>query len=559
MDVAAMIRNGARFQNHLKVKDEEKAQLLKDFEVRARDMATKMHEASRRGNRRNLAATAEAYKDYLSLYASSKHKMKIKLNRASALFEHKDYLQAGLQYEDAALSLKEGKKRRETIYQAILAYFNSIDADTVYRRKHPTRKGLLDKLSLLRAREGLKQMGAYYVKKWPKDARTAKVKFNVASMHYQQGEYERGSELLTAFVKQYPTHKDAVIAARLALDSLNKMDDLEGLAKLALEFSKNSAIRDSGFRSEAARIAQAARKRKIEMTVIDTTDGDFGEKMLEEWENHKGTQQGEEFLYTAFVKYKNEGNVAGVFDFGGRLIGAYPKSTKLVDVFGTMGNFAARAADFERAAVLFHEFYKRFPRQKNALQLLGSSANFRLFLGDYDRAAALFGILRGSGSAAQRREAHEKLMDIYRRTHNWQGLQRAARAALQADPRWLTAAYSLGLAYLGQENTQPAERELSRAAGLSARNAKDKESKARSYFELGELLQRRFATLVASDPAQAEALLQRRFEFLEAMERYYVAAIETGSGEWGIASLHALARAYDNFGSSSEICRCPAG
>jgi hypothetical protein len=62
--------------------------------------------------------------------------------------------------------------------------------------------------------------------------------------------------------------------------------------------------------------------------------GDFTETMLAEWEKHKGSQEGEDFLYAAFVKYKTEGNVAGVFDFGGRMIGAYPNSTRLQDVLG---------------------------------------------------------------------------------------------------------------------------------------------------------------------------------------------------------------------------------
>ncbi|MEZ4273265.1 MAG: outer membrane protein assembly factor BamD [Myxococcota bacterium] len=219
------------------------------------------------------------------------------------------------------------------------------------------------------------------MRKWPKSPEVASVKFNIASMYYQQGDYLKASQLYTDFVKEYPSHKDTVTAGNLALDSLNRLDDLEALATLAEKFAKDPSIKDRKFKREALRIAKAARTRNVDMTVIGTSEGDFSETMLGEWEKHKGTAQGEEFLYKGFVKFKSDGNIKGFFDFGGRMIGAYPKSNKLEDVFGTMGAFAGRSADFERAAVYFEEYYKRFPSKKSAIDLLASAASFRFFLG----------------------------------------------------------------------------------------------------------------------------------------------------------------------------------
>ena len=559
-DVAAMITNASRFQNHLGYGEEEKAQLLKDFEIRARDLATRLHvDSQKRRNTRSIRTAADAYRRYLSLYGTNKKSNSIRSNRASALFETKDFVEAGIQYEELALAMQEGDARRETIYKSILSYFNAIDADTLYRRKNPTKESLLDKLSAVRAREGLKQLGAYYVKKWPKDARVPNVKFNIAMMYYQQGQYEKSSELFTAFIETYPTHKDGVTAGNLALDSLNKMDDLDGLAKLAQRFVKNNNIRNTKFKKDALRIAEAARKRNVEMTVISTNEGDFTETMLAEWEKHKGTAEGEEFLYTGFVKFKNESNVAGVFDFGGRMIGAYPKSARLVDVFATMGAFAARAADFERAAVLFEEFYKRFPTNKSAVNLLASAANFRMFLGDFPNAMKDFEVLRTRGSPSQQRNAYLKMMRAYRESRNWAALARAARSALKADRNWLYASFSLGLALANQNETVSAQRELERASRLSPRNDEDREARGQVLFELGRLMQQRFEGIRAANAQVAEQAVQARLQLLEALEQTYVAAIQSGEGAWGIAALHEIARAYQDFGSFLTNLPAPAG
>ncbi len=303
-DVKAIVKTVARFQNHWKYSDEEKTKLRHDLEVRARDLATQLHAvAQKKKDVKASAVAAEAYRQYLSLFVDAKEHRTIQVNRASALNEAKDNLGAAKQYEELALDLEDGPERRQFLYDAIAAYHRALDEDTVYRRQHPTEAGLMNKLQLVKGREGLKQLGAYYVKTWPKDKNVASVKFNVATMFYQQGDYEKATELFVAYVDEYPTGKDVGIAGNLALDALNKIDDLERLAAQAQAFAQNEKIGDVAFRKTAAGIAKAARKRNVEMTVLETPEGDFSERMLGEWEKHKETAECEYFLYTAFVKY----------------------------------------------------------------------------------------------------------------------------------------------------------------------------------------------------------------------------------------------------------------
>ena len=92
----------------------------------------------------------------------------------------------------------------------------------------------------------------------------------------------------------------------------------------------------------------------------------------------------------------------------------------------------------------------------------------------------------------QRRTAHEKLMEIYRRTKNWEQLASVSQTALQDNRQWMGAAFHLGLAYLGQGKDGLAQRELTRAARLQANNDFDEAVAARAPFEVGRLLHQQY-------------------------------------------------------------------
>jgi len=558
-DVDAIVKTLARFENHLKFKQEEKEQLEQDFEVRARDLATRLHvEAQKKGDKESAIVAAEAYRKYLSLFQNAKERKAIQGNRAEALYQSNNYLDAALQYEEIAREMPEGSERGDMVYNAIVSFHKSLDEDSQYRAKHPTRPGLLNKLALLRSREGLKQLGSYYVRTWPKSDKTPNVKFNIAKMYYQQGEYERASELFATFVKEYPTHKDLTTAGNLALDSLHKLDKYEELAALAQTFVDNKEITDARFKNEVAVIADRARKRKVEFTVLSTAEGEFSEKMLSEWEKHKGTQEGEQYLYTAFVKYKGEGNIAGVFDFGGRIIGAYPESKVIPEVITTMGVFAVRAADFERAAFFYEELYKRFPKDKDAEDTLMKAADIHMLLGQYDEAGKALRQLRGSKSPSTREEAHQRLMTLYRDVGDWEQLARVAQTALQEYRGWAGATAYLGIAYAESGKGELAQKELVRAAQAAPKSEFDQEARARALFTYGRLLYADFQAIQVT-PTSGLEVLQQKLQLQQSIEQAYAATVQTGVGEWAIAALHEAATMYADFATFLQKAPIPDG
>ncbi|MEM6533390.1 MAG: tetratricopeptide repeat protein [Myxococcota bacterium] len=559
-DVDAIVTNVARFQNHITFSEEQKGRLIKDFEIRARDLATRLQlDAQKRKDSKSLRTAAEAYRQYLSLFTEGQEIPKMMQNRAESLYIAKDFLDAGDQYEDLAKGMEDSPERRDILLTAIESYYNAVVENGDYRRKHPTKPGLLNKLEILKAREGLKQLGAYFVKVWPKSAQVPQVKFNVARMYYEQGEYRRGAELFKAFVEEHPTHKNVFEAGSLALDAMNKIDDYDGLAKLAQAFYENSNIRDRRLKTSAKQLAEAARKRKVEFKVLEASSGNFSEVMLAEFEAAEDEAEAEEILYTGFVKYKGEGNVAGVFEFGTRLVAAYPESKRNIDVLQTMGKFALDSASFGRAAFYLEEYHKRFPKEGNAVQLLSSSAQLYFMLGDYKKAADTFRQVRSLGNQKQKQEAHQRLMEIYTESNDWPQLARVAQTALEFNRAWLGASFHLGLAYMQQDKDQLAQRELARAAQMSPRDEFDQGSQARALFELGRLAQKEFDAIQFSPGSDMQSVLQSKLQLLEGIEGAYGRAINTGRGKWVIAAAHGLARLYQEFATFIGNAPVPDG
>lgn len=548
-DVRSLVEALAACEIRCRFDAEQKETLAHNFEILVRDLATQLHRRARRTKSTRLAAlAARAYKHYLTQFTDAENYRTIQVNRAEALAQAGRFVKAGRQYEDVAIAEERKKERKDLIYSSLHSYFRAISAHADHQRKNPGTEGLLNELQLLRAREGLKQLGAYYVRQWPKDKRTPNVKFNVARMYYDQGQYERSVGLFEQFVEQYPGHEDAATAAELALDALNKLDKFTELSKLAKKFSENSKIKDRKFRARAASLAKAARERNVEMTLLTSAEeGDFGEQMLEQWEQHKDSEQGEDILYAAFVKYRNENSPAGVFDFGGRLIGAYPDSEHIPEVLVTMGNMALRVADFKRAAFLFEEYYKRFSGREDAVSLLDSAARTRAFLGDYEEAVRdLQGVVRRSSGSA-RRTALERLMRLQRRARDWAALAKTARSAQKSDQDWVNPAVNRGIAHQQRGQRQKALRAFERATQMGAQTPAEQRAKNRAWFSLGRLLQQDYAELQFGNAATAEQVLAQKLQMRQQIENAYVQVIQGGEGRWAIAALHEAVRLYRGF------------
>jgi len=311
-----MVKTMEMLESSWRVPDEEKEKQRKQFELYARDLATKLHMAAKEKEDKTLhSRAADAYACYLEFFDEESLSVDILHNQAEAFFKSERYLEAAHAYEMlASREPPEAEKdgwRRKNLYGAVVSYHKSLKNDKD-----------LDDLDKMEAREGLRQTGKHYLAEYPKSKEAPEVGFNVAWVSYEQGDY--GAAL----------------------------DNLDGLIKDARQFLANTQITDPDFRKDVETILVAAENRHMEELTIKVKDGvDGSEKVLLALGSEaRDSGMRETALFNLFVVSKEEENIPKILDIGGQILQSFPKSKHRKDVTSTIAHFYLKAADFPNAA-----------------------------------------------------------------------------------------------------------------------------------------------------------------------------------------------------------------
>src|SRR5205807_2587868 len=121
-----------------------------------------------------------------------------------------------------------------------------------------------------------------YVSRFPRAARVANVKFNVARNAYDAGDWQRASELFTAYTDEHPSTPDTATAANLALDALHSKGDFDALEKTGNHIAANERL-PSSLRQEIAGVVTRARGEQLSQVALESTakSGDAARGLIE--------------------------------------------------------------------------------------------------------------------------------------------------------------------------------------------------------------------------------------------------------------------------------------
>ncbi len=547
-DVRALVKAASLYAYSWRIPDDQKKQLAKEFEVYARDIVTKLHKlAKQRGEKRSFRIAARAYKNYLSFFTYSKELRQMKFNYAEALYNSRQYLESGRVYEDIARNMEESKDRKDALYSSIQAYQSAL-GDAKY----------LTKFGLVEARQAMKQLGAYYVRKYPKDGKTPTIKFNVARMFYEQGEYQQAIESFLEFIKQYPTHAQMAVAGHLVLDCYKQLEDFRGLAKQGRAFISNSSITDANFKKQVGAIVAAAENREIDKKTLEVSkDGkDAASALLNYASEVEDAGQAENVVYRSFVMAKEKRNVELAFKAGGQLAKQYPKSKYLEDIYATLGNFSAQMADFDRAAALYEDYFVRFPQKAEAREALFAAARFHSYLGQFSQAIKDYRILIEGANSERKGSLLVEIADAYSKMDDWRMVLKVAREAVAALPSSVMGQLLLAKALEKRGKIEEAKQAFMAAA--SSGGPDDTALSAEAQFLLGEMIFDDYKKVRFGAGQDDQAVLQKKMQFIQMMEQIYAGVVQMKNPEWAIASLYRLHQVYDNFASFLGSAPIPA-
>lgn len=609
-DVVMLAEVAARYKYWWRAGDEDKT-VLGDFELLTRDLSTRLHAyAKEKGDDDLYRRAARAYDRYLSVFEDSPERLNMEWNYADTLYAGKDFVKAGRQYENVLQLLdkaspdappaaepaaattttttaaaapaaatpaadpkkpepkKEASKKpppptpgqklvattgdvqgdkKQAMYSAILSYFEALKVE---------EKG--SRFDSMMAREGIKDLGARFVSRFPDDVNAPQVKFNVARAYFEQGLFDRSIELFTAFVTEYPTHKDSITAAELTLDAYAQKEDFSGLAKQARVFGADARL-DAGFRDRAGKMAEQAEQEEINRKTI-AAEGDVSKAIASFVVEKKGSEVAAKALHQAYVIAKDRRNLADMQAVGRQLIEEYSNTKYALEVLPGLADLAVRTSQLEQAAAYYEEQARRFPDDAASDDLLEGAASIRNELGEFSAAMADYERLTKQGDENKRPTWFAALAKVAAKAGDWRKAEDAGLAVADNGAYGVIGNAIAGEAAFRTGKPDVAIERLSAAVNGKGRNIEDAEVwAARAQFLLGEVIRGEFERVSLSGGADDGAALQQKFALLDELEATYVSAIQVGDPEWAMGGLYRIANAYKNAAEFLDTAPVPAG
>ncbi|MDJ0764031.1 MAG: tetratricopeptide repeat protein [Myxococcota bacterium] len=435
-------------------------QITNEFEMIARDLATKSHEmmVNKGGQKKSVwtktpvaaAETARAYKAYLDVLPNTDHRLEIIENLSEVLMEDGQYLAAGHRYRETAELLRDGEKqqraRQDALYNAVVAYQQSLESEGA--RQH---------LERMAARAGLRQAGGQYLSLGkPEKAKAEKIKFAIGQAFYDEGRYLEAIDLLTALVYQYPNTEQAEASVHMVLDSYRTINDIGGLVTLGRRFLAENSPLSSEIKGQIRPIVAAAEQNRLDELSLAASGEQVGgmERLLAFADRYRNTGLGERAMLSAFVAARAGGDTAQLYSLGEEVIKRFPKSDQAAGVVGTMGRTAAGRFEFDRAIEYLERAAAMSPNQRAPLLL--TAGELREQLADRDGALKNYrAAIAAAGEGPSRSAAIVHLADLIERG----GTPAQVVATLRplADPPDPEVSSRLGLALLRTGNYQEAE------------------------------------------------------------------------------------------------------
>jgi len=555
-DVDAMLTAVDDYRFDWRIPKAQRTAAEKDFEVYARDLATKAQDrALRRSPRRMGPKIAAAYRRYLASFPESEQYPDIVQNLADTLYEAKIYIRAGDRFAEAAQLVSDDEKLYEqNLYNACAAFHEALQESS-----------RLPRFDRIWAQQGLIQSGIAYVESFPSSKKVPTIKLNIGRSYFEGGDFERAIGVFDEFIANYPSHPAATSVAELILDAYAQQQDYAGMSEAASRLASVRGLGDASFRRRLQNMAQSAEERQIGEVILTASidkdaGGDAGDKLRKYWESNRDSPVAEKTLYTAFVQYKEARDFDKTFELGNQFIGAYPESQYLGDVFGTLASFTSQTGDYEEAAVYLEEFYKRFPNDGSAQRMLARAANIKQLIGDHRGAIGAYReLLRKVRDPDDRAEYSAAMLDSYEALSDWKGMQGAAQDILSRDRSNVKAHLMMGLGRLKEGQLDGAVSSFQQAVRFAGRRASPREQSAaaRAAFLLGDVVFRRYQSIGSGGDVQAA--VQAKAELLGQLENVMVDAVGFNEGEWAVAALHRVALAYSDLADFLASAPMPEG
>lgn len=513
-----------------------KFQHEKNFEIYARDAATRAQmRAKATRTREDYRLAISAYKAYMWGFGTDnlngiKYINAIRLNLAESYFNLKDYVNAGKEYETLAKAIKVPEKRKSYLDSSIESYTLALKNQTS-----------LNRTQLAQARNGIRDVGLYYVNTYPREGAVPSILFNAGRSYYDERDFAGSERVLFQYITKYPNGKDTGTAVDLILDAYNQREDYKGLAIAGKKIVANKSIA-APIRKNVTDIMNQSEYKKIQTSITDFSADSYSKELMEFAKKYKGTNLGDRALFEAFNSLKAKKD-PGAYIPGEELLIKHGNSKYAKDVTLEMGKLALLTADFRRAAKYFEIYSKKYPKDPESKKLLENAAQMRETMGDFAQA-------RADHSALGDRVAIARVDFL---ANNWSKLAGSAKSV-----NGMQGSYYMGIASYRLGQLGAAQNYLKQTAANKGSDFEEKTWRAHALYLLSMEAMKKYKEIQLEAGKEAQAV-QAKTKILTQLTSQLNQVIQSGSGRWSIAALYGLGQVNKEFSDFIKKAPMPAG
>ncbi len=560
------------------------------IERNLRTVALDYHaEAKKLGTGRAAKETYElaemAYSVYLEEFPDSKHSYEMSYAYGELLYTLKKFDQAYVQYMGVVERDAKGKRSQFCAESAIFAAEEMVKVEKREGKiQVATKANKTEPLPLSEWEE--KQLVALdqYAKLYPDDKKTRNIIYKSAYLLYNKNQFKKASDRFRVVIGMDPKSKEAMLAANLILDSFTLVEDWANLKEVSRAFYDQESLGNVKFKKEVYNIYERASFKLIEETFNEKKDEIWAaEQYLAFYKEFPESEVADLALNNASVYYYNQDKRGEAMEIRITLIENFPKSKFYTDQVGSLGFDYESMANFEAAADWYEKLFALDKEHANAKDAIYSAAYFRQSMGEWEKAVKNYGTYLATYKDAENaQDVRITIAKLYEENKQYKQAANAYRTFFSEKetegktPDQLMFArlhYGYCLENLGQKAKAESHYKDSIAWFNTSKEAGVEfvlgvEFVAEMMFKNAQKQYDAYQKLKISGPKgrvsrkQEDKILTDQLiakgKALQEIEVTYAAIINTGAGEWGLAALVQLGRAYENMAETLDTSHVPS-
>jgi tetratricopeptide (TPR) repeat protein len=530
----------------------------------------------------------QAYAAYLTQFPATKNAYDMRYSYGELLYEVKDYAGAFEQYMKVVEMDPKGQYSKYCAESAIFAaeeqvkLEGGIDASSV--RVNAGEAAKKEAIPLTDWEKRLVAACKQFADLYPEDKKVIQAIFKSAYLLYTKFQFSRAAEQFNAVINMNPSSSQATTAAELMLDTFVVQENYEELKKNAKFYYDMKGLGNSKFKQETFEIYENASFKLIEEDLKKDSDkSKAADRFIAFYEEFPTSKNAALALNNASIYLYEENRVADAVKVRHILVDDPkfgPKTEYYYSQIAALGFDYEQIANYDKAAFYYEKLFSLHPKEvedlkksdkddkddriakatQQANDALYSAAVFRTALGETDKGIDNYNTWMSAFSD------DERVPDV----------QLTVGKTYESEGQWDKAADIFSAFYTKNKDAPP---DLHYFARLHHGQALEKLGKERDQKRLYESTVKKWqkegsppqATEFVAEmmymlaqpkldaymditlSGQGRSLvnnLKKKTQSLQQVQTTFTEIVETGAGEWGVASLVSLGKAYSNMAAA---------